>query len=542
MRLAIVGFGRAGKIHFESSESAFDVVAVCDKRNSIQDLTVTARDVDAVLAREDVDAVVIATPSRTHFDLCLRALEAGKHVFCEKPLAQNAAEIERLYAEAASRGLVLFTALNRRYDARWRKVGGALRGKKVLHVNVVCRDHPFPPAAYLEGCGGILRDAAIHDIDILMELLDDTPVEVTASLDERGETSSVLMHFSRGCQARLVHSRHSEFYDQRVEAVHEEGMVEMAPDRTPGLTFAERYSDSYVAQMRDFRLCIERQQNNVPLATALLLDRVLDAAERSARDGVPVALQTLRAYEAAQSRVRRLYEEGRAQTVESVARLLATHAPGQRGTRTVWEVLDELGGFVDLSDPDVDVPNAQHALQTAESVRRAGLPEWMQLTGLIHDFGKLLYKWGCDEDGTSLATQWALVGDTYVVGHPQPEALVYPEFNRPVSTVYPEGVGLDACAVSFGHDEYLYRVLLASETRLPEVALKIVRYHSLYAWHERDAYAELENRDDKLVKGWVKLFNTHDLYSKRHRVVNIEAVRTHYDRITSIYLPNGLRF
>ena len=102
-------------------------------------------------------------------------------------------------------------------------------------------------------------------------------------------------------------------------------------------------------------------------------------------------------------------------------------------------------------------------------------------------------------------TQFSLVGDTFVVGHPLPESLVYPEFNSYVETkpsVYENNCGLDNCLMSYGHDEYMYQVLLQSKTKLPLVALKIIRYRSLYAWHDKDAYTELENEEDKLVKGW----------------------------------------
>ena len=100
---------------------------------------------------------------------------------------------------------------------------------------------------------------------------------------------------------------------------------------------------------------------------------------------------------------------------------------------------------------------------------------------------------------------------------------------------------MDNCIISFGHDEYLYQVLKHSETNLPIPALKIVRYHSLYAWHEKDEYSHLESSDDVLVKGWVKLFNTHDLYSKRKHNINKMSVIDYYKKLEEKYLPNGLR-
>ena len=89
-----------------------------------------------------------------------------------------------------------------------------------------------------------------------------------------------------------------------------------------------------------------------------------------------------------------------------------------------------LENFVDISDPDISLPNYHHGIQTAEGIRADGHPEWLQLVGLIHDFGKILYLKGCDNDGTSESTQWGIVGDTFIVGCKIPNTIVYPEYNK----------------------------------------------------------------------------------------------------------------
>lgn len=94
-----------------------------------------------------------------------------------------------------------------------------------------------------------------------------------------------------------------------------------------------------------------------------------------------------------------------------------------------WDLFDSLSHFVDLSDPDINLPNAHHLFQTAEAIRKAGHPKWFQVVGLIHDLGKVLYRFGRDEDGTSLTEQWSIVGDTFVTGCAIPQTAVYPEFN-----------------------------------------------------------------------------------------------------------------
>ena len=181
--------------------------------------------------------------------------------------------------------------------------------------------------------------------------------------------------------------------------------------------------------------------------------------------------------------------------------------------------------FVDVSDPDIELPNLVHLYQTAEGIRAKGLPDWLQLAGFIHDLGKCIYLKGRKEDGTTLDTQWGIVGDTFVVGAELPDVLVYPEFNKLNADsdkpqyagrvgMYEEGCGLDQCLISYGHDEYLYQVLTENKNcRLPREALYCIRYHSLYPWHTHGAYTRLESAYDRMMKGWVLLFNGESLSS-----------------------------
>ncbi len=104
-----------------------------------------------------------------------------------------------------------------------------------------------------------------------------------------------------------------------------------------------------------------------------------------------------------------------------------------RALMTVREVFTCLENYVDCSDPDSSLPNKIHMFQTAEGIRKAGHPDWMQLLGLVHDMGKVMFLWGLPEDGqegTATGQQWALGGDTWVVGCKIPDCVVFPEFNK----------------------------------------------------------------------------------------------------------------
>jgi len=201
-----------------------------------------------------------------------------------------------------------------------------------------------------------------------------------------------------------------------------------------------------------------------------------------------------------------------------------------RRMMTIEEALEELENYVDASDPDLDLPNLLHLLQTAEGIRKAGHPDWLQLTGLLHDMGKIMFLWGTSEDGqdgySPNGKQWALGGDTFVLGCQIPnEAVVFPEFNKcnPDMSderynskfgVYEPNCGIDNLMWAWGHDEYMYRMLVANGTTLPREGLDMIRFHSAYPWHDKGAYRHLMKEEDYEREKWVQLFNRFDLYTK----------------------------
>jgi len=136
---------------------------------------------------------------------------------------------------------------------------------------------------------------------------------------------------------------------------------------------------------------------------------------------------------------------------------------------SIWQAMEMLNTLVDESDPDTSVGQIEHLLQTAEAMRRDGKPDWMQVTGLIHDLGKLLCFFGADG-------QWDVVGDTFVVGCKFSDKIIYPEtfkenpdINDPKlqteNGIYEAGCGLDNVLLSWGHDEYLYHVVKTQSSR-----------------------------------------------------------------------------
>ncbi|QJD96662.1 inositol oxygenase [Mucilaginibacter robiniae] len=214
----------------------------------------------------------------------------------------------------------------------------------------------------------------------------------------------------------------------------------------------------------------------------------------------------------------------------------------KRKEMSIWEAFDFLNQLVDDSDPDTDLDQFQHLLQTSEAIRADGHPDWMVLTGLMHDMGKVLCLFG--------EPQWAVVGDTFPVGCAYSDKIVYPEFfkanpdfSNPLYNtrlgVYTEGCGLRNVHISWGHDEYVYQMM---KDYLPEPALYMLRYHSFYAWHREGEYSYLLDDHDREMLKWVKLFNPYDLYSKNPVPPNWPELRSYYEGIIAKYLPPTLKF
>ena len=208
----------------------------------------------------------------------------------------------------------------------------------------------------------------------------------------------------------------------------------------------------------------------------------------------------------------------------------------------VWEAMEYLNQLVDDSDPDTDLSQLQHLLQTAEAMRRDRQPRWMIMTGAIHDLGKILCLWG--------EPQWAVVGDTFATGCAFAPEIVFPKFfaDNPDSKVarfqtpngiYEPGAGLDQVALSWGHDEYIYHV---AKDYLPDEGLYMLRYHSFYPWHREGAYDQLCDAKDRAMMPWVLKFNTYDLYTKSHEAPDATKLKPYYEELIREFFPEKVRW
>lgn len=242
-------------------------------------------------------------------------------------------------------------------------------------------------------------------------------------------------------------------------------------------------------------------------------------------------------------RVREFYKLNHThQTHDFVKAKKADFLSFNRQKMNPWEALDYLNTLVDDSDPDIALPQIDHLVQTAEAMRRDGQPDWMVLTGFVHDLGKVLCLFG--------EPQWAVVGDTFPTGCAYSSKIVYSEFfplnpdshRADLQTkfgVYAPNCGLDAVHMSWGHDEYLYHML---KPYLPMEALYMIRYHSFYSWHREGDYDHLCNDQDRAMLPWVQRFNPYDLYSKNPERPKLSDVKPYYEDLMAKYLPSQIQF
>ena len=577
--VAIIGFGIAGKIHYKNLKKMnANIKYIVDynyqeiKKSIGNQIRVTS-DITDVLDDMEVNAVIICTPTKYHYSQVMSCLFSKKHVFCEKPLSNIENEIKECYQLAKYKNLKLLCALNRRFDPNIMGIKEKINKKevgKIHNIMTISRDFPYPKLEYLKISSGIFHDCAVNDIDFVNWLLDDKPISVyvTGNIikpEEIGgnelDNATIIMEYSSGIIATLNLSRISKNYDQRIEVYGENGVIksdnpygEVRNNENNPISFPERYAESYKNELNYFFDSIRFDKeieidSNVNISNL----KIIDACEKSFKSCRKVTVKYgdgFRNYDNVVEAVKTTYLKARKnQTVEYIKRMRTKYLTFNR-EMSFTDIFSNLEHFVDISDPDISLPNYHHGLQTAEAIRKDGHPDWLQLVGLIHDIGKIIYKWGCDEDGTSLKEQWGIVGDTFIVGCQLPEKIVFPEFNseNPDKNhlvygskmgIYSPNCGLDNTLCSWGHDEYLYQILKHNGCKIPDEALYIVRFHSLYSHHKDNQYAHLLIEKDHNMLKWLKLFNKYDLYTKSDITID-NSTKEYYDDLIDKYFESRI--
>jgi len=272
------------------------------------------RDIDSIAASDDVDAVLICTPTDMHADLIEQFSKAGKAIFCEKPIDLDIARVRECLATVAAHNATLMVAFQRRFDPDFIAVKERIVAGDIGDVEMVVltsRDPEPPPIEYIKRCGGIFRDMTIHDFDVARWLLDEpvATVQATATvfgdkaIAEAGDfdTANVLMTTASGRQATINNSRRAAYgYDQRVEVFGSKGMIKVLNRHTSntlmvndkGFTqpplqhfFMTRYEEAYGNEIAAFIQCLRTNTAPKPTGEDGLQALILaDAATRSAAE------------------------------------------------------------------------------------------------------------------------------------------------------------------------------------------------------------------------------------------------------------------
>ncbi|MEX0309872.1 MAG: inositol 2-dehydrogenase [Tateyamaria sp.] len=288
INIALLGCGRIGHVHARSlmGIEGARVAAVADAMPEAAEALAKrtgakVMNADDILAASDIDAVVIGTPTTTHYDLIHAAARAGKAIFCEKPIDLNAARIRDCLAVVEQHDVPFFIAFNRRFDPNFRTLKSQIdagRIGKVEMVTILSRDPSPPPIGYIKTSGGLFRDMMIHDLDMARFLLGEDPVEIFAhgsclvhpEIGQAGDvdTAMVSLRTASGKLCQISNSRRATYgYDQRIEVHGEAGMLRadnvltstVEVSDASGFTraptepfFLERYAAAYTAEMQHF--------------------------------------------------------------------------------------------------------------------------------------------------------------------------------------------------------------------------------------------------------------------------------------------------
>jgi myo-inositol 2-dehydrogenase/D-chiro-inositol 1-dehydrogenase len=325
--IALLGAGRIGRIHGGNvaAHKNARLAAIADAdaqaaKSLAQSTGARVAGIDEILADREIGAVVICTPTPTHADLIERAVDAGKAVFCEKPVDLDSARIEACLARVKAAKGLLMVGFNRRFDPSFadlrRRIDSGAVGEVEL-VSILSRDPAPPPLAYVKTSGGLFRDMMIHDFDMARFLLGEEPVEVHAvgaalvdpEIGKAGDvdTAAVLLKTASGRIAQISNSRRAAYgYDQRIEVHGSLGLLAAGNRHATTVTlatgqgytsdpalpfFLERYAEAYRAELDAF---VEAVAGKRPVSPGgedgLKAQRIADAATRSAETGETVRL------------------------------------------------------------------------------------------------------------------------------------------------------------------------------------------------------------------------------------------------------------
>ena len=329
IRFAILGAGRIGKVHAHAVSCNDDavLVAISDPVEAAAQFVAVRygaeiRDVDTIANADDIDVIVLCTPTDQHAQQIELFARAGKAVFCEKPIDLNSDRVRTCLSVAAETGATLMVGFNRRFDPHFMGVKVAIESGRIGTPEmgiITSRDPGAPPSDYISRSGGIFKDMMIHDFDMAVFLMGSMPQAVMAtgavltdkSIEALGDfdSASAVLRWADGRQISISNSRRTSYgYDQRVEIHGSLGMVSAENEHplrievatAEGYTrpplhdfFMTRYIAAYANEINAFISAVGGAAGGIPTGidglNALL---IAEAALESANSGKLVTIES----------------------------------------------------------------------------------------------------------------------------------------------------------------------------------------------------------------------------------------------------------
>ncbi|WP_297277931.1 inositol 2-dehydrogenase [uncultured Brachyspira sp.] len=333
IKIGIIGAGRIGKVHAKAALNVNGAIVKCiadpivdnlQEIASSMGIEKTSKDYKDILNDKEVDAVFICTPTDTHYSISMEALNAGKHVFCEKPVdleLDRVKDVKELVAKTSKKYMVGF---NRRFDHNFKAIRDNINkgviGKLEL-IQITSRDPEPPPISYVKVSGGLFCDMMIHDFDMVRYLSGSNPKSVTAigdalvdsKIKTEGsdiDTAIVSIELENGALAVITNSRRASYgYDQRAEVHGEKGALSCTNDTSntlvistsDGIThdkplhfFLERYMDAYRTEIEMFMdAVINNKETPVTIEEAYQSLLLAKAAKKSLEENRKVYIKEL---------------------------------------------------------------------------------------------------------------------------------------------------------------------------------------------------------------------------------------------------------
>ncbi len=302
VKIAVIGTGRMGSVHTRNIVRFIpeaNLVAVCDIRLDVAQAVAdelgirrVVKDYHELLADKNIEAILIATSTDAHAFIMKDVADAGKHIFCEKPLALELDKIDEVLAVIRKAGVKLQVGFNRRFDKSFKQVHDLVVSGEIGHpciLSITSRDPDFSALEYMRVSGGIFLDMTIHDFDMarfqlgeIEEVYATGDVLLKPELKEFGDidTTVVTLKFANGAVGVINNSRKAVYgYDQRLEVFCSNGTA-LANNEPETVTvkgnmdgflssklpyfFMQRYAPCYVEEVRQFVECVRK---NLPTPT-----------------------------------------------------------------------------------------------------------------------------------------------------------------------------------------------------------------------------------------------------------------------------------